>query len=97
MDFVKIAESELCMVYTSSIKDNFNKSSFTLDDRYLIIRQKFQYSSILTEKTKRISILFPISSNYEGEILLQIEVINQPKFNIYYYYYEGNMIICVLQ
>jgi hypothetical protein len=52
MDFVKIAKSVLCMVYISSIEDNFNKSSFTLDDRYLIIGQNFQYTSILTEKTK---------------------------------------------
>ena len=64
MDFVKIAKSVLCMVYISSIEDNFNKSSFTLDDRYLIIGQNFQYTSILTEKTKWIKYLFPISSNY---------------------------------
>ena len=64
MDFVKIAKSVLCMVYISSIEDNFNKSSFTLDDRYLIIAQNIQYASILTDKTKGIKYLFPISSNY---------------------------------
>jgi len=56
MDFVKIAESEVYMVYTSSIKDNFNKSSFTLEDWSLIIGQKFQYSSILKKKQKELNI-----------------------------------------
>ena len=90
MDSVRTAESEPCMVYITSIENNFKKSSFTLDDRYLIIAQNIQYASILTDKTKGIKYLFPISSNYEGEILLQIEAINQPEFNIYYYYYEEN-------
>ena len=90
MDSVRTSQSEPCMVYISSLEDNFNKSSFNIDDRYLIIGQNIQYASILTEKTKGIKYLFPISSNYDGDILLKIEAINQPEFNIYYYYYEGN-------
>ncbi len=90
MDSVRTSNSEPCMVYISSLEDNFVKSSFTSNDRYLIIGQNIQYASILTEKTKGIKYLFPISSNYDGDILLQIEAINQPEFYVYYYYYEGN-------
>ena len=54
-----------------------------------MIGQNIQYASILAEKTKRIKYLFPIISNYEGDILLKIESINQPECKIYYYY-EGN-------
>ena len=72
MDSVRISKSEPCIVYIS-LEDNFNKTSFNIDDRYLIIGQNIQYALILTEKTKGIKYLFPNSSNYDGDMLLKIE------------------------
>ena len=81
MDNLWYSKNEQCMIYISSIENDYNEKD-EMEQRAIIISENIEQKVTLTNKIKGIKFIYPFTINKEGNIIFIFQLIGQPPINI---------------
>ena len=81
MDNLWASKYEQCMIYISSIENDYNEKD-KMEQRSILISENIEQKVTLTNKIKGIKYIYPFTINKEGNIVFIFTLIGQPPIKI---------------